>query len=49
MVDLGFWTSADPFPKSAAYGKCIVADYNNVQKDKCLQEFLKLKNCYQVG
>ncbi|OCK90862.1 uncharacterized protein K441DRAFT_232683 [Cenococcum geophilum 1.58] len=32
--------------EGALYGKCIVADYNNVYKDKCLPEFLKLKNCY---
>ncbi|KAF2267234.1 hypothetical protein CC78DRAFT_577433 [Lojkania enalia] len=29
-----------------AYGQCITADYNNVYKDKCLTEFLKLKECY---
>jgi len=23
-----------------------VADYNHVHKDKCLTEFLKLKDCY---
>lgn len=31
------------------YGKCIVADYNSVHKDKCAKEFLKLKDCYLVG
>lgn len=31
------------------YGKCIVVDYNAVHKDKCINEFLKLKNCYLVG
>lgn len=31
------------------YGKCIVADYNSVHKDKCAKEFLKLKECYLVG
>lgn len=30
------------------YGKCIVADYNSVHKDKCLDDFLRLKNCYMV-
>ena len=30
------------------YGKCIVADYNHVHKDKCLTEFMKLKECYNV-
>jgi len=30
----------------SVYGKCIVADYNAVHKDKCLKEFLKLKECY---
>ncbi|KAF2840080.1 hypothetical protein M501DRAFT_952042 [Patellaria atrata CBS 101060] len=32
--------------ESAVYGKCIVADYNNVYKGKCLTEFMKLKDCY---
>ncbi|PVI04072.1 hypothetical protein DM02DRAFT_209399 [Periconia macrospinosa] len=32
--------------ETSAYGKCILADYNNVTKDKCVTEFLKLKNCY---
>ncbi|KAK4156371.1 hypothetical protein C8A00DRAFT_12708 [Chaetomidium leptoderma] len=31
---------------AAVYGKCIVADYNSVHKDKCAKEFMKLKNCY---
>ncbi|KAG9243051.1 hypothetical protein BJ878DRAFT_512544 [Calycina marina] len=30
----------------SVYGKCIVADYNAVHKDKCANEFMKLKNCY---
>jgi len=34
--------------QSAVYGKCIAADFNNVQKDKCMTEFLKLKECYMV-
>ncbi|OBR03712.1 hypothetical protein CH63R_12839 [Colletotrichum higginsianum IMI 349063] len=25
---------------------CIVADYNAVHKDKCVKEFLRLKDCY---
>ncbi|KAH7036345.1 hypothetical protein B0J12DRAFT_678959 [Macrophomina phaseolina] len=32
--------------ESAAYGKCILADYNNVHKDMCLKDFLRLKDCY---
>ncbi|KAL1881108.1 hypothetical protein VTK73DRAFT_4785 [Phialemonium thermophilum] len=32
--------------EAVVYGKCIVADYNSVHKDKCLKEFLKLKDCY---
>ncbi|KAH8677732.1 hypothetical protein BX600DRAFT_506745 [Xylariales sp. PMI_506] len=32
--------------ESAAYGKCIVADYNSVHKDKCAHEFMRLKDCY---
>lgn len=35
--------------QSAVYGKCIVADYNNVQKDKCAAEFMKLQQCYTVS
>lgn len=31
------------------YGKCIVADYNSVHKDKCSKEFLKFKDCYLVS
>ncbi|KAH8601375.1 hypothetical protein B0O99DRAFT_563395 [Bisporella sp. PMI_857] len=30
----------------SVYGQCIMADYNAVYKDKCLTEFLRLKNCY---
>ena len=36
------------YPQSSVYGKCIVADYNSVHKDKCLSEFLRLKHCYLV-
>ncbi|PQK09111.1 hypothetical protein BB8028_0001g11820 [Beauveria bassiana] len=32
--------------EAAAYGKCIVADYTAVEKDKCAREFMRLKNCY---
>ncbi|UPX12798.1 uncharacterized protein EKO05_0003335 [Ascochyta rabiei] len=32
--------------ESAVYGKCIFADYNNVHKDMCAKEFMKLKDCY---
>ncbi|RDI89146.1 hypothetical protein Vi05172_g515 [Venturia inaequalis] len=35
--------------ESAVYGKCIVADYNNVQKDKCAAEFIKLQQCYTAA
>lgn len=34
--------------QSSAYGKCIFADYNNVHKDMCATEFMKLKECYLV-
>lgn len=34
--------------QGAAYGKCIVAEYQNVHKDMCAKEFMKLKNCYLV-
>ncbi|KAF2125941.1 hypothetical protein P153DRAFT_369931 [Dothidotthia symphoricarpi CBS 119687] len=32
--------------ESTVYGKCIFTDYNNVTKDKCAAEFMKLKSCY---
>ncbi|KAK2694191.1 hypothetical protein QWA68_008037 [Fusarium oxysporum] len=32
--------------EATAYGKCIVADYNAVHKDKCAKEFMRLKDCY---
>ncbi len=35
--------------QASVYGKCIVADYNSVHKDKCLTEFLRLKECYVVS
>lgn len=35
--------------KATAYGACIVADYNAVEKDKCRAEFMKLKDCYLVS
>ncbi|KAI8405339.1 hypothetical protein FOFC_14818 [Fusarium oxysporum] len=34
--------------EATAYGKCIVADYNAVHKDKCAKEFMRLKDCYLV-
>ncbi|KJZ72047.1 hypothetical protein HIM_08608 [Hirsutella minnesotensis 3608] len=34
--------------EATAYGKCVVADYNAVGKDKCLQEFMKLRACCLV-
>jgi hypothetical protein len=34
--------------QSSVYGKCIFADYNNVHKNMCATEFLKLKECYLV-
>ena len=34
--------------QATVYGKCIAADYNGVYKDKCLTEFMKLKDCYTV-
>lgn len=35
--------------QASVYGKCVVADYNSVHKDKCAKEFLKLKDCYLVS
>ncbi|CCX14360.1 Similar to Uncharacterized protein C17orf89 homolog; acc. no. A2AMZ4 [Pyronema omphalodes CBS 100304] len=34
--------------ESTAYGKCIFMDYQNVTKDKCLDEFMRLKSCVQA-
>ena len=39
---------ADGLFKAVEYGKCVVSDYNSVHKDKCVKEFLKLKDCYLV-
>lgn len=35
--------------QASVYGKCILADYNAVQKDMCAKEFLRLKDCYLVS
>jgi hypothetical protein len=35
--------------EAAAYGKCVVADYNAVQKDMCAKEFMRLKDCYLIA
>ncbi|KAJ5224894.1 uncharacterized protein N7469_008397, partial [Penicillium citrinum] len=35
--------------QAAAYGKCVVADYNSVHKDMCAKEFMKLKDCVMVS
>lgn len=32
--------------EAAVYGKCVVADYNAVDRDKCVKEFMRLKDCY---
>lgn len=32
--------------EALAYGKCVIADFNTIHKNKCLNEFLRLKNCY---
>jgi len=34
--------------KASAYGKCIFRDYNNVSKDMCLQDFMRLRECVTV-
>ncbi|KAL2056388.1 hypothetical protein ABVK25_003411 [Lepraria finkii] len=35
--------------EASIYGKCIAADYNGVYKDKCLTEFMKLKDCFTAA
>ncbi|OQD78289.1 hypothetical protein PENDEC_c001G05368 [Penicillium decumbens] len=32
--------------EAAAYGKCVVSDYNSVHKDMCAKEFMRLKDCF---
>ncbi|KAJ5553811.1 hypothetical protein N7513_003770 [Penicillium frequentans] len=32
--------------EAAAYGKCVVSDYNSVRKDMCAKEFMRLKDCF---
>ncbi|KAG8670033.1 hypothetical protein FPOAC2_09375 [Fusarium poae] len=32
--------------EATSYGKCIIVDYNAVHKDKCVKEFMRLKDCY---
>ncbi|EMR09185.1 hypothetical protein PNEG_03612 [Pneumocystis murina B123] len=29
------------------YGKCIIKNTNNIQKDTCISEFQKFKNCLE--
>ncbi|KAI5797654.1 hypothetical protein EDC01DRAFT_650731 [Geopyxis carbonaria] len=31
--------------EATIYGQCIFADYNNIYKDKCSKDFLRLKEC----
>lgn len=35
--------------QSSAYGQCILQDYQNITKDKCVEEFMRLKDCYLVS
>lgn len=35
--------------QAAAYGKCVVADYQSVHQDMCAKEFMRLKDCYLVS
>jgi hypothetical protein len=41
------YTSSDN-RQAAAYGKCILADYQSVHQDMCAKEFARLKDCYLV-
>ena len=34
--------------QAAAYGKCILADYQSVHQNMCAKEFARLKDCYLV-
>ncbi|KAH0603792.1 uncharacterized protein H6S33_007451 [Morchella sextelata] len=31
--------------EAAAYGKCVIEDYNDVHRDKCAKAFMALKDC----
>ena len=35
--------------QGVAYGKCVAAEYQNARKDMCVQEFMRLKDCYLVS
>ncbi|RPA85051.1 hypothetical protein BJ508DRAFT_235606 [Ascobolus immersus RN42] len=35
--------------QAAVYGKCIVADYNDIHKNKCGEEFAKFQECVKVA
>jgi hypothetical protein len=41
--------SAADIKQAAAYGNCIVADYQSVHQDMCSKEFARLKDCYLVS
>lgn len=43
-----YWSAADGFLQGAVYGKCVAANYQNVNKDMCAKEFMALKDCYLV-
>ncbi|KIW66011.1 hypothetical protein PV04_08219 [Phialophora macrospora] len=32
--------------EAAAYGQCILKDYQSTYQDMCAKEFIKLKDCY---
>ena len=49
MLDHDFQCMVLTILQAAAYGKCVVADYNAVYKDKCVKEFMRLKDCYLVS
>ncbi|RPB14987.1 hypothetical protein P167DRAFT_533571 [Morchella conica CCBAS932] len=35
--------------EAAAYGRCVIEDYNDVHRDKCAKAFMALKNCVVVA
>jgi hypothetical protein len=47
-ISISFTLSILIIFQSSVYGKCIFADYNNVHKNMCATEFMKLKECYLV-
>jgi len=42
-------SNCSPSRQAAVYGKCIVADYNDIHKNKCGAEFAKFQECVKAA